>query len=396
MPQQLTRALTLAMSVAAGLAVANIYYSQPILGLMIAAFAPSHAIRLVPALTQFGYALGLLLLVPLGDGVDRRRLILAQSGLLLAGLALTALAPTAFLLLCASVLVGIAATVAQQIIPFAAELSAPEHRGRSVGLVMSGLLTGILLARTLSGAVGSSFGWRAMFGLGAALVVAMAVLLAMSLPHRPPAKRTPYGALLLSLGTLARSQPALRRAIMIQGGLFGAFNIFWTTLALFLQGPAFHLGPEVAGLFGVVGVIGVLLAPWAGKQADRRGPEGVIGLGIWLVIGAFALFALAPNLAGLVGGVILLDAGVQMAMISNQSVIFALVPEARNRINTIYMTGMFLAGSIGSAAAGVAWVDFGWPAVCVLGLVFSLISLAAARFLPGHPAKRETDKANIP
>lgn len=394
MSHQLTRSLTLAMSVAAGLAVANIYYSQPILGLMIAAFAPSHAIRLVPAVTQFGYAAGLLLLVPLGDAVDRRRLILAQSGLLLAGLAATALAPTAGLLLAASVLVGAAATVAQQIIPFAAELAAPEHRGRTVGLVMSGLLAGILLARTLSGAVGSAFGWRAMFGLGVGLVLLMAALLAVALPRHPPASRTSYGALLLSLGSLARGQPALRRAILIQGGLFGAFNIFWTSLALLLEGPAFRLGSEVAGLFGIVGLIGVLLAPWAGKQADRRGPEGVIRLGIWLVLGSFLLFALVRSLPGLVGGVILLDAGVQMAMISNQSVIFALVPEARNRINTLYMTGMFLAGALGSALAGLAWAAFGWPAVCGLGLVFALASLAAAIILPGGPARAE--RANIP
>lgn len=363
------------MALAAGLSVANIYYSQPMLGLMVADFHDDGHVRLVPAVTQLGYALGLLLLVPLGDSMDRRRLIVAQSVVLVAALAATAAAPSVSVLLLASLAVGAMSSIAQQIIPLAAEMAPSESRGRVVGTVMSGLLAGILLARTVSGGVGAYSHWRTMFAAGAVIAALMGVMLFFTLPRHPPEQRYRYGDLLLSLVSLTRNQPALRRAVMIQGAMFSCFSIFWTTLALLLQGPPFRLGAEVAGLFGIIGLSGVIIAPLAGRLSDKRGPHGIIGVGILLVLAAFVLFTVFPTLTGLTLGVVLLDTGVQMSMIANQSVIFGLVPTARNRINTIYMTGMFLTGAAGSAAAGIAWIDWGWRGVSGLGIAVALVGL---------------------
>ncbi|PKU21757.1 MFS transporter [Telmatospirillum siberiense] len=364
------------MALAAGLSVANIYYNQPMLGLMVGDFGGDGHVRLVPAATQLGYALGLLLLVPLGDSLDRRRLIIGQTVVLIAAAAAAAVAPSVTILLLASLAIGAMATIAQQIIPLAAEMAPAESRGRVVGTVMSGLLAGILLARTVSGAIGAYFEWRAMFAIGAVIAGLMGIMLFVALPRRPPEQRHGYLSLLLSLGNLARSLPALRRAMMIQGAMFACFSIFWTTLALLLQEPPFRMGSDVAGLFGIIGLVGVIMAPVAGRLSDKRGPHGIIGIGIALVLASFLIFALFPTLTGLTLGVVLLDTGVQMSMIANQSIIFGLVPSARNRINTIYMTGMFLAGAAGSAAAGIAWIDLGWPGVCGLGAVVGVAGLA--------------------
>jgi predicted MFS family arabinose efflux permease len=384
MPNRLSPALTAVMAAAAGLSVANIYYNQPMLGLLENDFGANGSIVMVPAATQLGYALGLLLLVPLGDTVDRRRLILSQTVGLVLALAVAALAPSAVVLVMASLAIGAMATIAQQVVPFAADLAPPETRGRVVGTVMSGLLAGILLARTVSGGVAAYFQWRVMFWLGVAIALGMGSMLFFTLPRRRPGQSHSYPALLASLGPLIRQQPELRRAVLVQGAQFAAFSVFWTTLALLLQGPPFHLGSEVAGLFGIVGLAGVAIAPVAGRLSDAYGPRGIIGLGLLLSLAGFGVFAAAPTLIGLAAGVLLLDAGVQMSMVANQTVIFALVPAARNRINTIYVTGMFLAGAAGSVAGGMAWHTLGWPGVAGLGMVLALIGLAGHRFGPGR------------
>ncbi len=242
MSARITPSLTLVMAIAAGLSVANIYYNQPMLGHMQREFGAGSSVSFVPSATQLGYALGLILLVPLGDTLDRRQLILWQVAALVLALTAAALAPNPAILIFASIAVGMAATIAQQIIPFAAELAPTETRGQVVGTVMSGLLTGILLARTVSGFVGEYSNWRLMFGVGAAVVVLMGVMLALTLPRCKPAQRHSYPELLFSLVGLARSQPSLRRAVLVQGGLFASFSAFWSTLALLLQGAPFHLG----------------------------------------------------------------------------------------------------------------------------------------------------------
>jgi predicted MFS family arabinose efflux permease len=374
-PSSISFGMTLVMAIACGVAAASIYYNQPMLGLMEAAFPGQLAATgFVPTATQLGFAVGLVLLVPLGDRVDRRRLILIQLVALVLSLAGVALAPDGWSLVVASALVGVTASVAQQIVPLAAELAEPSRRGATIGTVMSGLLCGILFGRALAGVIGDHYGWRAMFWLGSLLAVVMAVVLAFVLPRSHPKTQESYLALLKSLTALWREEPDLRRATTIQACLFGSFTALWTILALQLD-ARYHLSAEVAGLFGIVGAVGVLFAPIAGRIADWKGPRAVIGLGSVIMLGSWTVFEAWDMIAGLVVGVILLDFGEQGALVSNQHVIYALRPEARNRLNTIFMGGMFVGGAVGSAGASLAWEFAGWGALCAFGVALVAIAL---------------------
>jgi predicted MFS family arabinose efflux permease len=364
------------LALTAGGAVANLYYNQSMLGLIAHSFAAGGEISVVAMCAQLGYAAGLVLLVPLGDRMDRRPLILGQTALLALAMAACALAPSLGWEAAASLLAGFGATIAQQVVPLAVDLARPEDRGRTVGTVMSGLLAGILVARTLSGAVGQAAGWRAMFWLAAALAVLMGAMLAAALPHTAPKTQLSYGRLLTSLLGLLHEHPVLRQASLVQACLFAAFSVFWSTLALLLERPPYQMGSTIAGLFGLVGLVGVGAASLAGRMADRRGPTLLVGVGAATVLVAYAVFGLWPSLVGLIAGVVLLDLGVQMALVSNQARIYALGEATRSRINTVFVTILFIGGAIGSGGASLAWEHGGWTAVAGLGAVLAAAALA--------------------
>lgn len=377
----LSPALTLLLATATGLAVASIYYVQPLLGLLSAQFGVgSAAIGLLPTLTQLGYGAAILLLSPLGDRYDRRRIIVLKAASLVAALALAAVAPGFAALCVASVAIGLAATLAQDLVPAAAVLAPEAQRGKRVGQVMTGLLLGILLSRVASGALAELAGWRAVYA-GAALAVALLIpLLWRGLPRFQPATQAGYGELLASMAGLWRRHAPLRRAALAQGLLSVAFSAFWSTLALVLAGPDFGQGSAVAGAFGLAGAAGALVAPLAGGLADRRGPQAVIRVGALLVFGAFAVQALAPaSLWLMVAVAIVFDLGVQAALVSHQSVVYSLDPASRSRLNAVLVSVMFL-GMAGGAALGAAMLAaFGWRAVPLLGAAAALGALAIAR-----------------
>jgi predicted MFS family arabinose efflux permease len=373
-----SRGLLMLLATIAGVSAANIYYNQPLLDDLRASYAQEAAwVGAVPAATQLGYAAGMLLLAPLGDRFDRRRLILMQIAGLMLALSVAALAPTLAILAVASFAIGVLATIAQQAVPFAAELAPPAERGHAVGTVMSGLLLGILLARTAAGFIAQYLGWRMVFAASVVALLALAAVVIARLPKSRPTSTLSYGKLLGSMWHLARELPGLREASLTGAALFAAFSAFWSVLTLLLARAPFHLGPQAAGLFGIVGAAGALAAPVAGRFADKRGPRAVISLSIVLVALSFVVFRLsATSIVGLVLGVIVLDIGVQAAQISNQARIYALKADARSRVNTVYMVCYFIGGATGSAASALAWRRFGWTGSCAAGFAFTLVAAA--------------------
>ncbi len=356
------------LALGAGLSAANLYYNQPMLGLLAQSFEVSPGrVGLVPMLTQAGYAIGILGFAPLGDRLDRRRVIVVKALALVGALALTGAAPSFGALLLGSFLVGLLSTIAQDFVPAAAAVAPPAARGRIVGRVMTGLLTGILLSRVISGSVGARFGWRAMF-FGAAIATALlAVVCARALPRFPPTTEASYGELLASIARLLRDMRPLRRAAIAQALLSVAFSGFWSTLALVLRAPPFELGSEVAGAFGLAGAAGALGASVFGGLSDRRGPEAVIRAGAALVIASFVGMGLLPgSLVAIVIGTLAFDLGTSGALIGHQTIIYGLDPAARSRTNAALVTSMFLGMATGSFLASHAFGRFGFAGVCVL------------------------------
>ena len=381
------------LGLACGVGVSNIYYNQPLLLEMAHSLHADHSqMGTVAVATQIGYSIGILAFVPLGDVIERRSLMVRLFAGVAVSALLAALAPNLATLLAASIAIGLTAAVTHVVVPIAPELADEEERGRAIGTVMTGLLLGVLLARSVSGWIASFFGWRAVFIFAAASNAAFVPLLLRRLPKLPPHKPLPYSQALRSLWTLIRTQPLLRESAILGGLVFAAFSAFWTTLVFLLGSKHYHLGAGTAGSFGVLGATGALIAPIAGRIADRRGSRAVVTLGLTLLsLGFCILWLLGYHILGLVLGVIVLDLGAQANQIANQTRIFGLEPGARGRINTIYMTVYFLGGSLGSLFSTMAWARWGWGGVCALGL--GLLGLAALRHATGVRASAAAEMA---
>jgi predicted MFS family arabinose efflux permease len=366
---RLSRPLIILLAVATGASVANLYYAQPLLHTIAGSLhtSESTAALLVTA-SQIGYAAGLLLLVPLGDLLDRRKLVTQMLLLCAAGLVLAAAAPSLGVLAIAIAIAGLTSTVAQILVPFAAVLASEEQRGRAVGQVMSGLLCGILVARTFSGLLAQVTSWRFVFGFAAVGMVVLAGVLRRALPDVAPHSDATYPQLLASVGTLVRQEPLLR-VRMVFGGLgMASFTVLWTTLALLLSRPPFDFGEAVIGLFGLAGLAGAVAAQAAGHAADRGG--AALGTGMFLLAisaGWVLLAAGSRSVVVLIIGIAILDLGIQGAHILNQTLIYEIRPQARSRLTTAYMTFNFACGAISSAAAAAIWNSDGWSGVCLLG-----------------------------
>lgn len=369
------------LAIGAGFSVASIYYAQPLLPLMGADLHLSIAgMGLVPTLTQTGYALGILFLLPLGDRHDRRALILFKSAALALFLLGCSLTEQLHSLLFTSLLIGMAATMAQDIVPAAAILAPEGKQGKTVGTVMTGLLLGILLSRTVSGVVGEAFGWRVMYQLAAASITIIGVVMWAVLPRFAIHSTLSYPALLRSMEHLWRRYPALRRAALAQGFLSIAFSAFWSTLAVMLL-DRYHLGSAVAGGYGIAGAAGALAAPLAGGLADRLGAGKVTQLGAALVTVSFALMFLMPAL-GTSGQLILIavsavgfDLGLQSSLVAHQNLVYSLEPQARGRLNALLFTVIFIGMALGSALGSKVYAMVGWPGVVALATVCGAIAL---------------------
>ena len=371
--QGLSLPLVLIMATATGLAVASNYFAQPLLPTLALDLGLSTAqAGGIVTTAQLGYATGLLLIVPLGDLFERRALITLMSILSAAGLLTVALAPNLALVLVGTALTGLFSVVAQILVPYAATLASPDQRGKVVGTVMSGLLLGILFARTVAGALTSLGTWRTVYFVGAGAMVGVAFVLRRALPkHHQPVDLS-YFRLLLSIFALFREEPVLRLRALLGAAAFGTFSVFWTSMAFLLAGPPHRLSPSSIGLFGLVGAAGALAASSAGRLADRGKGHWATGGGLALLLVSWVPLALVSRSMGVfLAGVLLLDFAIQGIHISNQAAIYRIRPEARNRLTAAYMTSYFLGGAAGSLASAAAFSRFGWLGVVAVGAAFS-------------------------
>ena len=364
------------MAFSTGAVVANLYYAQPLENTLATAFhASTGAVGLVITLIQIGYAVGLATLVPLGDLLERRKLLVTLLLIAAAGLVLMTVAPSLAVFGSAAVLVGITSVAVQIVVPFAAHIAEEGQQGRVVGTVMSGLLIGILISRTVAGVVAQAASWRAVFGLGAVLSLGVAVLLWRELPKLAPSVRMAYPALLGSVLRLVREEPTLRLRMVYGGLVFASFSAFWTS-AGFLLARNYGWNDAAIGAFALVGAAGATAARFAGKIADRGHARVATGAFIGLAALSYVLIALGGHsIVALIIGVVLLDLGVQGTQIGNQSMIYRLRSDARSRLNTAYMTAYFVAGSIGSGLSAAAYSSGGWSAVCWLGAAFLVVGV---------------------
>jgi predicted MFS family arabinose efflux permease len=386
----ISRQLVLTLAFGTAATVATIYFNQPLLPLLGKEFsATQRDIGLLVTVTQLGYAAGILALVPLGDVVNKKKLILTKLGVLLLALIGAGFSGSLAMLFVAHVAIGVFGTVAQDFIPLAADLAPPEKRGHVIGLVMSGLLIGILSSRTFSGVIADHFGWRAVFFSAAGLIALLVLLVAWLVPSRAPSSRSSYAVLMTSLIAIIRERPVLRLAVLTQGMMGALFSAFWTVSAFHLSGDTFHLSTSAVGYFGLIGAAGALAAPLAGKLADRRGAFANIPIAIGVTFVAFVGMALLPNsLTAVIVGAALFDLGVQMSMVSHQSIIYALDPGARSRINALFVSGLFVFFALGSLIGNIGYARYGWTGLTCVCATLCVMAYAAHRWTVAVAGRR--------
>lgn len=368
------------LAIATGVSVSCIYLNQPLLQTLGIDFNTTAGnIGLVASFTQIGYALGLFFLIPLGDIISKKKLIIIKQILLIVSLFFAASSAHWISMLIASMFIGLLATVAQDFVSFSADLAEEKSRGKVLGLVMSGLFMGILCSRTLSGLLAGLGGWRSVFIIFAILSVVLTLVIIRKVPSVEASGKSSYGQLLKSLIHHFSTKKKLRSSLFTQGLLGFAFSAFWTNLSFYLGGTAFNLSPSHIGLFGIAGAAGVLVAPYAGKMADNQSPYKGIILGAILVFVSFAaMLAVQTSLVVLALGAVVFDLGMQVALVSHQTIIFSLEAKARSSINAIFMTGMFTFFALGSFVSVKLQQNFGWHAVLISGLVTSSLAFILA------------------
>ncbi|WP_438765218.1 MFS transporter [Kushneria sp. TE3] len=370
--------LLLLMALATGISVASNYYAQPLLHTIADQLAlTTSGAGIIVTTAQLGYAAGLLMLVPLGDMIERRRLVVIMMLLATLGLVVSALSTNLAVLLLGTAITGVFSVVAQVLVPFAATLAAPEQRGRAVGTVMSGLLIGILLARTFAGTLSTLGNWRLVYMVAAVLMLITTALLWRALPRLTTHAGLGYAALIRSVGTLLATHPALRLRAALGALTFALFAAFWTPVAFLLSNPPWQFSDATIGLLGLLGAAGALVAPWTGRQVDRGRARVTTTAGlVLLLLGWLPLLGAEHSLAAILIGVLVLDIAVQLVHITNLNMVYRIDPDARNRLNAAYMVSYFLGGAAGSLASAWLYGHLGWTGVTAFGIATSLVGLA--------------------
>lgn len=374
---ELTTGLTILMAIATGLIVASNYYAQPLLDTIAAQFnLTTNMAGFIVTAAQLGYAVGLLFLVPLGDLFERKRLILFMTFLSASGLLITALSTNIWQILLGTALTGLFSVVAQVLIPMAASIAHPQKRGKAVGIIMSGLLLGILLARTVSGAVAMVGGWRAIYWVAFVLLIVLLIVLAIKLPRYHQKANLNYFQLLCSIGRLFFSTPVLAVRASLGALSFANFGLLWTAMAFLLASPPFNYSEGTIGLFGLVGAAGALMASQAGHLVDKGKGKKITTIGLVLLLLSWLPIGLAKHsLVAFIIGILVLDLAVQAVHVTSQSTLYRIMPEARNRLTAGYMTSYFIGGALGSLLSGYAYEQAGWEGVAIAGVSLTALSL---------------------
>ncbi len=378
-PKYLTNTTLWLMTIGAGLVVSNNYYCQPLLGMISRELNVSEsAASRISMLTQIGYAIGLLLVVPLGDMFKRKKIILGSFCLNIIMLLMFGFGQNLNMLLVSSFLIGLTSVVPQMFVPIAAQVSNPKDKDRNIAIVMSGLLIGIIGSRIISGWIGKILGWREMYYMAAGIIFGLGVFLFFLLPDIKPTFKGTYKKLMSSIFYYARTIPSLQLASLRGGLALGSFSVFWTILTFHLEQAPFFAGSDVAGSLSIFGVAGALSASLVGKLSGKLNKVHLITFAISLMIIAWIIFGIAGyTYVGLIIGIVLIDMGLQSTHVSNQTIVFSTHPEASNRLNAVYMTSYFIGGSLGTYFGGIAWGRYGWLGVVIVGMTFAVLCMVA-------------------